>query len=218
MSVGSDTTCGRSDMRRSSLMPPAATLWSLLSGRHAYFAIGCCGRLTRAQTTCTPLSPRAVARKPSCETSKLMRPDGCASATAGRTVTETYIVNFAGITGDWNEIHTNKESAERGMFKQRIAHGALIFSIATGLSVRLGQTADTVLAFYGLDRLRFVKPTFIGDTVHVRQKVESKSERDQSEIGRQIPGIQCVKGPAYPAGANDLREAYIRRLPRDADR
>ncbi len=100
--------------------------------------------------------------------------------TAGRTVTETDIVNFAGITGDWNEIHTNKELAERGMFKQRIAHGALIFSIATGLSVRLGQTADTVLAFYGLDRLRFVKPTFIGDTIHVRQKVESKSERDQS--------------------------------------
>lgn len=102
------------------------------------------------------------------------------SVTAGRTITETDVVNFAGITGDWNEIHTNKELAERGMFKQRIAHGALIFSIATGLSVRLGQTADTVLAFYGLDRLRFVKPTFIGDTIHVRQKVEAKSERDQS--------------------------------------
>lgn len=98
--------------------------------------------------------------------------------TAGRTITETDIVNFAGITGDWNEIHTNKEMAERGMFGQRIAHGALIFSIATGLSVRLGQTADTVLAFYGLDRLRFVKPTFIGDTIRVRQKVEGKSERD----------------------------------------
>lgn len=101
------------------------------------------------------------------------------SVTAGRTVTETDIVNFAGITGDWNEIHTNKELAERGPFKQRIAHGALIFSIATGLSVRLGQTADTVIAFYGLDRLRFVKPTFIGDTIHVRQKVEEKAEKDE---------------------------------------
>src|SRR5215510_146145 len=101
------------------------------------------------------------------------------SMTAGRTVTETDIVNFAGITGDWNEIHTNKELAERGPFKQRIAHGALVFSIATGLSVRLGQTADSVIAFYGLDRLRFVKPTLIGDTIHVRQKVESKNERDQ---------------------------------------
>lgn len=101
------------------------------------------------------------------------------SITAGRTITETDIVNFAGITGDWNEIHTNKEFAERGPFKQRIAHGALVFSIATGLSVRLGQTADTVIAFYGLDRLRFVKPTFIGDTVHVRQKVTEMSERDE---------------------------------------
>jgi acyl dehydratase len=102
------------------------------------------------------------------------------SVTAGRTITETDIVNFAGITGDWNEIHTNKELAERSMFKQRIAHGALVFSVATGLSVRLGQTADTVLAFYGLDRLRFVKPTFIGDTIRVRQKIESKSERDET--------------------------------------
>src|SRR5215831_6160965 len=100
------------------------------------------------------------------------------SVTAGRTITETDIVNFAGITGDWNEIHTNKELAERGPFKQRIAHGALIFSIATGLSVRMGQTNDTVIAFYGLDRLRFVKPTFIGDTIRVRQRVEGKSERD----------------------------------------
>jgi 3-hydroxybutyryl-CoA dehydratase len=98
--------------------------------------------------------------------------------TAGRTITETDIVMFAGITGDWNEIHTNKEVAEHGPFKQRIAHGALIFSVATGLSVRLGQTADTVIAFYGLDRLRFVKPTFIGDTIRVRQRVEGKQERD----------------------------------------
>ncbi|MBI3649784.1 MAG: MaoC family dehydratase N-terminal domain-containing protein [Acidobacteria bacterium] len=100
------------------------------------------------------------------------------AVTAGRTITETDIVNFAGLTGDWNEIHTNAELAANGRFKQRIAHGALIFSIATGLSVRLGQTADTVIAFYGLDRLRFVKPTFIGDTIQVRQKVEGKSERD----------------------------------------
>ena len=56
---------------------------------------------------------------------------------------------------------------------------ALVFSIATGLSVRMGQTADTVIAFYGLDRLRFVKPTFIGDTIRVKQKVEGKSERDE---------------------------------------
>jgi acyl dehydratase len=105
---------------------------------------------------------------------------GGEAVTAGRTITETDIVNFAGITGDWNEIHTNKEAAERSHFKQRIAHGALVFSIATGLSVRLGQTAETVIAFYGVDRLRFVKPTFIGDTIIVRQRVQEKTERDAS--------------------------------------
>ena len=98
--------------------------------------------------------------------------------TAGRTITEADIVNFASLTGDWNEIHTNKEFAEKGPFGQRIAHGALVFSVSTGLSVRLGQTADTVIAFYGLDRLRFVKPVFIGDTIRVRQKIEEKKERD----------------------------------------
>ena len=101
------------------------------------------------------------------------------AASAGRTVTETDIVNFAGITGDWNELHTNKEYGAATQFGQRIAHGALIFSMATGLSVRMGQTADSIIAFYGLDRLRFVKPTFIGDTIRVRQRVEAKSVRDE---------------------------------------
>src|SRR5262245_39717445 len=105
---------------------------------------------------------------------------GEVALTAGRTITEADIVNFAALTGDWNELHTNREWAERGPFGQRIAHGALIFSISTGLSVRMGQTADTVIAFYGLDRLRFVKPTFIGDTIRVKQKVEGKSERDET--------------------------------------
>ena len=69
---------------------------------------------------------------------------GDVSTSAGRTITETDIVNFAALTGDWNEIHTNKELAARGSFGQRIAHGALVFSVATGLSVRMGQTNDTV--------------------------------------------------------------------------
>ena len=105
---------------------------------------------------------------------------GDETATMGRTVTEADIINFAGLTGDWHELHTNAEYAAQTMFKQRIAHGALIFSIATGLSVRSGGRSEAVLAFYGVDRLRFVKPTFIGDTIHVRQKVETKSPRDEA--------------------------------------
>jgi acyl dehydratase len=103
---------------------------------------------------------------------------GDEATTAGRTITEADIVNFASLTGDWNEIHTNKEFAAKGPFGQRIAHGALVFSVSTGLSVRLGQTADTVIAFYGLERLRFVKPVFIDDTIFVKQRVEETKERD----------------------------------------
>lgn len=104
---------------------------------------------------------------------------GDEATTAARTITETDIVNFAALSGDWNELHTNKEFAAGGPFGQRIAHGALIFSVSTGLTVRLGQTADTVIAFYGLDRLRFVKPVFIGDTIRVRQQVREKAARDE---------------------------------------
>jgi acyl dehydratase len=100
------------------------------------------------------------------------------SISAGRTITEADIVNFAGLTGDWYELHTNKEWAANGPFGQRIAHGALIFSIATGLALRVDPPSDGLMAFYGLDKLRFVKPTFIGDTIHVKQTIVEKTERD----------------------------------------
>jgi acyl dehydratase len=102
------------------------------------------------------------------------------SISAGRTITEADIVNFAGLTGDWYELHTNKEWASKGPFGQRIAHGALIFSIATGLALRMEPPSDGLMAFYGLDRLRFVKPVFIGDTIRVRQQVVEKTERDET--------------------------------------
>jgi acyl dehydratase len=104
--------------------------------------------------------------------------EGEARVSRGRTITETDIVNFAGLTGDWTELHSNEEFAKSYFFGRRIAHGALIFSIATGLSVRMGSVDDTVIAFYGVDKLRFVKPVFIGDTIKVRERVVGKEARD----------------------------------------
>lgn len=98
--------------------------------------------------------------------------------TPGRTITEADIVNFAGLTGDWYELHVNVEYAASTPFKQRIAHGALIFSISTALNVRVMPPGNTLIAFYGVDKLRFVKPTFIGDTIHCKTKVLEKTERD----------------------------------------
>jgi 3-hydroxybutyryl-CoA dehydratase len=95
----------------------------------------------------------------------------------GRTVTEADIVNFAGVSGDFVELHVNEEYARSGPFGRRIAHGLLVLSIASGLGVRMNDISETVIAFYGIDRLRFVKPTFIGDTVHVVKKVIGKQEK-----------------------------------------
>ena len=93
------------------------------------------------------------------------------STSRGRTVTETDIVNFAGLSGDFVELHVNEVYSSKGPFGKRIAHGALVFSISTGLSVQMNQIQDTVIAFYGVDKLRFTRPVFIGDTIHVVKKV-----------------------------------------------
>ncbi len=90
--------------------------------------------------------------------------------TSARTITETDIVNFAGLSGDFNFIHTNAEAAQETPFGRRVAHGMLVASIATGLSVQQGFIDGTTLAFRELE-WKFTKPVFIGDTVQVRIKV-----------------------------------------------
>ncbi|MEJ2746324.1 MAG: MaoC/PaaZ C-terminal domain-containing protein [Anaerolineae bacterium] len=93
--------------------------------------------------------------------------------TAGRTVTETDIVTFAGLSGDFNQIHTDAAYSANYDFGQRIAHGLLVQSIATGLAVRTGVIEGTVLAFRELSA-KFSLPTFIGDTVHVVIEITNK--------------------------------------------
>lgn len=100
----------------------------------------------------------------------------------GRTITEADIVNFAGLSGDFVELHMNEEFARKGPFGRRIAHGALIFSISTGLMVQMAGVQESIVAFYGIDKLRFVKPVFIGDTVHVAKKVIEKTAKDAGGV------------------------------------
>jgi 3-hydroxybutyryl-CoA dehydratase len=102
---------------------------------------------------------------------------GAASASRTRTITEADIVNFAGLSGDFVELHMSETYAAKGPFGRRIAHGALIFSISTGLMIQIGDITDTVIAFYGVDKLRFVKPVFIGDTIRVEKKVIAKEPK-----------------------------------------
>jgi len=98
----------------------------------------------------------------------------------GRTITEADIVSFAGLSGDFVELHTNEEFARQSPFGRRIAHGALVFSISTGLMTQMNLINDTVLAFYGVDKLRFTGAVFIGDTVRVTKRVVEMKEKDAS--------------------------------------
>jgi len=102
---------------------------------------------------------------------------GATRETAGRTITETDIVLHAGQTGDFYPQHMDAEWCKTWEpFRQRVAHGTLIFSVGVGLTA--GEINEHAFS-YGYDRLRFVKPVFIGDTIRVR--VEIKEKRDHAK-------------------------------------
>lgn len=89
----------------------------------------------------------------------------------GRTVTEHDVMTFAGLSGDYNQIHTDAEFSKNTPFGQRIAHGLLGLSIASGLAMRTGILEGTVLAFREITEWKFTKPITLGDTIHVELEI-----------------------------------------------
>ena len=104
----------------------------------------------------------------------------------GRTVTEADIVLFAGLSGDYNVLHTDAEFMKQSIFGERIAHGLLCLAIQSGLFTRATQAYAT-LAFVGL-RWKFKAPVKIGDTIRLRAKVTAR--KDLSEPGRGLVTLQ----------------------------
>lgn len=92
----------------------------------------------------------------------------------GRTITEADVVNFAGVTGDWFPLHVDREYAAGTSFGQRIAHGMLVLSAASGL---IDISPEVFIAFYGMEKVRFTGPTFIDDTIHVELEVTEIQEK-----------------------------------------
>jgi acyl dehydratase len=101
-------------------------------------------------------------------------------STGGRTVTETDIVIHAGQSGDFFPHHMDEEWCKTQPFKKRIAHGTLIFTIAVGLTAHL---INEVSMTYGYDRLRFIKPVFIGDTIKATVTISDKKEHKKPGYG-----------------------------------
>jgi 3-hydroxybutyryl-CoA dehydratase len=108
--------------------------------------------------------------------------EGDTFTTASRTITEADVMNFAGVSGDFSSLHTDEESSKKGIFGKRIAHGLLTLAATEGLWMRLGIFEGTLVAFYGIDRLRFVKPVFIGDTITAKLSVIEKREKENYGI------------------------------------
>lgn len=98
---------------------------------------------------------------------------GFTRKTFGRTITEADIIVHAGHTGDFFPHHMDKEWCATQDFKRRIAHGTLVFSVGIGMTA---STINPVAMSYGYDKLRFIRPVHIGDTIKVRAEIVSKRE------------------------------------------
>jgi acyl dehydratase len=109
--------------------------------------------------------------------------------TLGRTITETDIVLHAGQTGDFYPHHMNEEWCKTQPFQKRIAHGTLIFSVAVGMTAGL---INEVAMTYGYERLRFLKPVFIGDTIRVRISISDAKEHKKPGFGLVTEKVEAL--------------------------
>ena len=132
---------------------------------------------------------------------------------AGRTITEADVVAFAGLSGDFNPIHTDAEFAGDTVYGQRVVYGLLGLSIATGLLDRLGVFSGSAIAMLGIQNWTFTAPVFIGDTVHLELTIlgvrPSRSKADRGVVERQFE-LKNQRGEVVQTGRIDV---LVRRRP-----
>lgn len=115
---------------------------------------------------------------------------GSTRLTSGRTITETDFIVHAGHTGDFFPHHMDAEFMKTTPFGQRIAHGTLVFSVGVGLTA---SVVNPVAFSYGYDRLRFIKPVFIGDTIKTRTTISHKEDDPKRpDSGRIIERCEVI--------------------------
>ena len=102
---------------------------------------------------------------------------GQTGVSIGRTMTETDVVNFCMLTGNWLELHSNVEHAKSSLYGQRLVQGSLVFSIVNAM---IPFDSSVLAAFYGCDKLRFLRPTFIGDTLWARAEIAVLKDHDEN--------------------------------------
>lgn len=131
--------------------------------------------------------------------------------TPSRTIGEYDVMAFAGLSGDYNPIHTDHEFAVITQFGQRIAHGALGLSVATGLIARTGLFDGTAVAFLGIDNWRFSQPIFLGDTIHVEFTITAMRETKNPATGILTRNVKIVNHRGETVQSGDMTLMVQRR-------
>lgn len=113
---------------------------------------------------------------------------GQTGVSIGRTMTEADVVNFCMLTGNWLELHSNVEYAKSSLYGQRLVQGSLVFSIVNAM---IPFNSSVLAAFYGCDKLRFLRPTFIGDTLWARAEIVNLKDHDEKHgvVTSKLEGI-----------------------------
>lgn len=132
--------------------------------------------------------------------------------TRGITVTEAHVVTFAGLSGDFNPLHTDETAAAATPFGTRIAHGQLGMILAAGLINQTGIHTGTTLALLGYREWKFLKPILFGDTLKVRVTIENKRETKKADRGILMRKIEILnqRDEIVQEGYADL---MVRRKP-----
>lgn len=132
--------------------------------------------------------------------------------TPARTIVEYDVAAFAGLSGDFNPVHTDREFAASTTFGEPIAHGALGLSVATGLISRTGLFDGTAVAFLGIDEWRFSGPILFGDTIHVAFEISAMRETSNPGTGIITRAVQIInqRGEVVQSGAMTV---MLRRRP-----
>ncbi|MFB9858740.1 MaoC/PaaZ C-terminal domain-containing protein [Paenarthrobacter aurescens] len=131
--------------------------------------------------------------------------------TPARTITETDVVNFTGLSGDSNPVHTDHEFVKGTNFGKVIAHGALGFSVATGLIARTGLFDGTAIAFLEVTDWKFKQPIFVNDTVHVAFEVVQLKETKNPERGVIVRNVEIVNQNAQVVQSGKMTLMLRRR-------
>jgi acyl dehydratase len=132
--------------------------------------------------------------------------------TPSRTVTEADLVGFAGVSGDFNPLHTDAVFASGTMYGERIAHGALVLSLATGLRQRAGLFDGTLMGLLEIRNWRFVRPVRIGDTIRVVNEVIELRPTSKPDRGIMIQRAEVLNQERRGGARGRARDAPAEAL------